>query len=358
LHRFYKKQIAMKPIHFKTLTVCTLIVFATSCNDRASERTVYNQKTTTSDDMSKPMADSVSGYADEDKAAEESPAPDNNSKTEKDLGNGSFNATNPQASLSSSAAKEPNDPNKKFVRTADLKFRVKEVVKSTQEIEDITGKFGGYVAYTNLESQQVGSSIEPYGEDSLIEVSKYQLRNEMVLRVPNTRLDSLLREIGTLVDHFDYRKIEAGDVTLQYEMNKRTAVLDRRMGGRIEDAIDSKGRRLYDITDAEDLVRSSSTSADAADIDNLRLLNDVKYSKVTLSIYEKPNVMTSVVVSDAVYQKYKPSFGDRFVTAMERSWNFLLDILLFFAQIWFLPFVGLVVYLIYRYNARKVKPAL
>jgi hypothetical protein len=180
----------------------------------------------------------------------------------------------------------------------------------------------------------------------------------MVLRVPNTRLDSLLREIGTLVDHFDYRKIEAGDVTLQYEMNKRSAVVDRRVGGRIEDAIDSKGRRLYDITDAEGLVRSSSTSADAADIDNLRLLNDVKYSKVTLSIYEKPNVITSVVVSDAVYQKYKPSFGDRFVTAMERSWNFLLDILLFFAQIWFLPFVGLVVYLIYRYNARKVKPAL
>lgn len=311
----------MKPIHFKTLTVCTLIVFATSCNDRASERTVYNQKTTTSDDMSKPMADSVSGYADEDKATEESPATENNlTKTEnKDLANCSVNVSSTQASLSSSAAKEPNDPNKKFVRTADLKFRVKEVVKSTQQIEDITGKFGGYVAYTNLESQQVGSSVEPYGEDSLIEVSKYQLRNEMVLRVPNTRLDSLLREIGTLVDHFDYRKIEAGDVTLQYEMNKRSAVVDRRVGGRIEDAIDSK---------------------------------------VTLSIYEKPNVMTSVVVSDAVYQKYKPSFGDRFVTAMERSWNFLLDILLFFAQIWFLPFVGLVVYLIYRYNARKVKPAL
>lgn len=347
----------MKPIHLKALTVCTLIVFATACTDRNTERAVYNKPVTIDD--SKAKADSVSAYADEDRVIEESPAADeNNTKTEnRDISNG-FANTSPQASLSSSAAKEPNDPNKKFVRTADLKFRVKEVVKSTQQIEDITGKFGGYVAYTHLESQQVGSSVEPYGEDSLIEVSKYQLKNEMVLRVPNTRLDSLLREIGTLVDHFDYRKIEAGDVTLQYEMNSRSAKLDRRIGGRIENAIDSKGRRLYDITDAEDLVRSSSTNADAADIENLRLLNDVKYSKVTLSIYEKPNVLTSVTVSDAVYQKYKPSFANRFVTALDRSWNFMLDIVLFFAQIWFLPFIGLVAYLVYRYNTRKVKPAL
>jgi hypothetical protein len=349
----------MKPIHFKTLTVCTLIVFATACNNRTAERTVYNQQTTTGDDASKQKADSVSGYADEDKATEESPATENNlTKTEnKDIANGSNNVMTAQVSLSSSAAKEPNDPNKKFVRTADLKFRVKEVVKSTQQIEDITSKFGGYVAYTNLESQQVGSSIEPYGEDSLIEVSKYQLKNEMVLRVPNTRLDSLLRAIGGLVDHFDYRKIEAGDVTLQYEMNERSAKVDRRTGGRIEDAIDGKGRRLYDITDAEDLVRTSATSADAADIENLRLLNDVKYSKVTLSIYEKPNVMTSISVSDAVYQKYKPSFGTRLLAALSHSWKFILEIFLFFMQIWFIPVIGLIVFLVYRKSNRVTTKA-
>ncbi|UPT65428.1 MAG: DUF4349 domain-containing protein [Sphingobacteriales bacterium JAD_PAG50586_3] len=330
----------MKPIYFKTLTLCSITVLAIACNNTDSKNTqIQSYK------AEKAKSDSISSSGNYAPAMEESLEKDEDqSKTEnKSISNGFADASD--ASLSSSAAQEPNDPAKKFVRTADLKFRVKEVVESTQQIEDITGKFGGYVAYTNLESQQVGSSVEPYGEDSLIEVSKYQLKNEMVLRVPNTRLDSLLREIGGLVDHFDYRKIEAGDVTLQYEMNKRSASVDRRVGGRIEDAIDSKGRRLYDITDAEDLVRSSSTSADAADIENLRLLNDVKYSKVTLSIYEKPNVMTSVVVSDAVYQKYKPSFGTRFVVALERSWNIVLEILLFFTQIWFLPFVGLVVYL-------------
>ncbi len=351
----------MKPIHFKTLTVCTFIVLATACNDISEKRQLSNNDFA----EQKAKADSVSVTNNYAPPTEEN-SPVTESEGTKDEDNDKVTTQNGvvrfadsnSSTFSSSAAKEPNNPNKKFVRTADLKFRVKEVVKSTQQIEDITGKFGGYVAYTNLESQQVGSSLEPYGEDSLIEVSKYQLRNEMVLRVPNTRLDSLLREIGTLVDHFDYRKIEAGDITLQYEMNKRSAVVDRRVGGRIEDAIDSKGRRLYDITDAEDLARSSSTSADAADIDNLRLLNDVKYSKVTLSIYEKPNVMTSITVSDAVYQKYKPSYGARLANALDLSWNFLLELFLFFVKIWFLLVLGLGIYLVFRYNGRRLKQAL
>lgn len=334
------------------------MVLATACDSTGEKRQMSNRDFA----EQKAKADSVSVANEYAPPAEEN-SPVTESENKKDEDNDkvttqsavtySFNAS----TTSSSAAKEANDPSKKFVRTADLKFRVKEVVKSTQQIEDITSKFGGYVAYTSLESQQVGSSIEPYGEDSLIEVSKYQLKNEMVLRVPNTRLDSLLRAIGTLVDHFDYRKIEAGDVTLQYEMNERSAKVDRRTGGRIEDAIDGKGRRLYDITDAEDLVRTSATSADAADIENLRLLNDVKYSKVTLSIYEKPNVMTSISVSDAVYQKYKPSFGTRLVAALTHSWNFILEIFLFFMQIWFLPVIGLIVYLVYRKNNRVVTKA-
>jgi hypothetical protein len=359
----------MKPIHFKTLAVCILIALTTACNNNTDN---YDRQVNSAR-AEKAKRDSIS-YASsqtkptEEKTVEESPSADEDQKNETEnksvgFGSASNNAVGVTSyslngSMSSSAAKEPNDPNKKFVRTADLKFRVKEVVKSTQQIEDITNKFGGYVAYTNLESQQVGSSVEPYGEDSLIEVSKYQLKNEMVLRVPNTRLDSLLRSIGGLVDHFDYRKIEAGDVTLQYAMNERSARVDRRTGGRIEDAIDSKGRRLYDITDAEDLVRTSATTANAADIENLRLLNDVKYSKVTLSIYEKPNVMTSIIVSDAIYQKYKPSFGARVRVALEDSWNFILNLFLFFIKIWFLPVLGLGIYLIYRQNNRKVKQAL
>src|ERR1700741_3774994 len=39
-----------------------------------------------------------------------------------------------------------NDGVRKFIKTADLKFRVKSVIRATYDIEDITHQFGGFVA--------------------------------------------------------------------------------------------------------------------------------------------------------------------------------------------------------------------
>jgi ribosomal protein L1 len=54
--------------------------------------------------------------------------------------------------VSSSAAVEKEGSTRKFIRTADLKFKVKNVTKSTYAIENITNKFDGFVTYTNLQS--------------------------------------------------------------------------------------------------------------------------------------------------------------------------------------------------------------
>ena len=55
--------------------------------------------------------------------------------------------------ISSSAAKQNNkDSTRKFIRTADVKFRVKNVIDVTYSIENICDKEGGFVTYTNLSS--------------------------------------------------------------------------------------------------------------------------------------------------------------------------------------------------------------
>ncbi len=55
--------------------------------------------------------------------------------------------------ISSSAAVEKNkDSTRIFIRTADLKFKVKNVINSTYDIENITLRQGGFVTYSNLAS--------------------------------------------------------------------------------------------------------------------------------------------------------------------------------------------------------------
>ena len=70
-------------------------------------------------------------------------------------------------SVSSSAAVENGkDTTHKFVRTADLKFKVKSVIKSTYDIEDITNQQGGFVTYTKLTSNINNVSTTAISTDS------------------------------------------------------------------------------------------------------------------------------------------------------------------------------------------------
>ena len=122
-----------------------------------------------------------------------------------------------KTSISSSAAIEKNnDPERKFIRTADVKFKVNNVANTTTYIEDICTAQGGFVIYTNLASNIDEHTETPIGSDSLLETTFYTVTNNMTLRVPNTKLDSTLKDIAKSVDYLDYRIIKADDEAYKY----------------------------------------------------------------------------------------------------------------------------------------------
>ena len=126
-------------------------------------------------------------------------------------------------SVSSLAAKEnKKDTTHKFIRTAELKFKVKNVIKSTYEIEDITLKYSGFVNFTNLTSNIEKNTTMAISADSSLETTYFTVSNTLILRVPNTKLDSCLKEIAKQIDFLDFRIIKAEDVALQLLSNDLT----------------------------------------------------------------------------------------------------------------------------------------
>ncbi len=116
---------------------------------------------------------------------------------------------------SSAAVVNSKDTTHRFIRTADLKFKVKSVVKATYTIEDIVARQGGFVTYTNLGSQINYSTTTAISADSSLVTNWYTVTNTLVLRVPNVKLDTTLKLIGRTIDFLDYRVIKAEDVALQ-----------------------------------------------------------------------------------------------------------------------------------------------
>src|SRR6187431_3022873 len=135
--------------------------------------------------------------------------------------------------ISSSAAVEKEGSTRKFIRTADLKFKVKNVTQSTYAIENITNKFDGFVTYTNLQSNIIDKFETKISQDSTLETTRYNVENNITIRVPNKRLDTVIKCIAKQIDYLDYRVIKADDVSLKILSNQlsqnRSAINEKRV---------------------------------------------------------------------------------------------------------------------------------
>ena len=258
------------------------------------------------------------------------------------------------AFISSSAAVEKNkDTTRKFIRTADLKFKVKSVIKSTYNIEDITAKQGGFVIYTKLASNLDYTNTIPVSADSSLETTYYTVNNTITLRVPNTKLDSTLKLISMNIDYLDYRVIKAEDVALQILSNNLTQRRAAKNEERLTNAIDSKGKKLKETTSAEEMVVSKQEQADNAKIANLSLTDQIKFSTINLTIYQRQTVKRELIPNNKNIDAYEPGFGSKIVESIKFGWTILETIFIFLTRLWGVFLIGIVAYLVYRFIKNK-----
>src|SRR6187402_797184 len=244
--------------------------------------------------------------------------------------------------VSSSAAVAKEGSTQKFIRTADLKFKVKNVTKSTYAIENITSKFDGFVTYTNLQSNIIDKFETKISQDSTLETTRYNVENNITIRVPNKRLDTVIKCIAKQIDFLDYRIIKADDVALKMLSNQlaqnRSAINEKR----VEKAIDTKEKKINDIMDAENNLANQKEQKDNAKLENLSIQDQVNFSTLSIQIYQRESVKQEMNASTKDYDYYKPNIGIRILDSLKTGWYVLLDIIVFIAKIWWLVLIYIV----------------
>ena len=258
--------------------------------------------------------------------------------------------------ISSSAAVENGkDSTRKFIRTADLKFKVKSVVNATYAIENITNQLGGFVTFTNLNSTIDNTTTTAVSADSSLETTYFTVVNAITLRVPNTKLDTTLKSIATLIDYLDYRVIKADDVALNMLANKLTQDRSTKNEQRLTNAIDNRGKKLNETTTAEELLLSKQEQSDNAKISNLSLQDQINFSTISLNIYQRQAIKRELISNNKNIDEYTPSFGSRILDALKTGWDILQSIIIFIAQMWGLILFAVVAYIIYKRFGHKLK---
>jgi hypothetical protein len=81
---------------------------------------------------------------------------------------------------------------RKFIRTADLKFKVNKVEDAVMDIENKTRAFGGFVNLSRLNNRIQDSTNIAISQDSSLQTIHFVTEGFLILRVPDYRMDSLL----------------------------------------------------------------------------------------------------------------------------------------------------------------------
>ncbi|WP_264549786.1 DUF4349 domain-containing protein [Flavobacterium sp. N2820] len=246
----------------------------------------------------------------------------------------------------SSAAVENKNSNRKFVRTADVKFKVKNVAKSTYAIEDATTKFGGFVTYTNLQSNIHSENRTKVSQDSTLVTTKYKVDNNITIRIPNTKMDTVIKTIAKQIHFLDFRIIKADDVSLQMLSNELAQKRSNSSEKRLENAIDSKGKKLNQIVKAEETLDAKKEQNDASKLQNLSLQDQVNFSTLTLNIYQDESIKQEMVANEKSINAYRPNIGLQIWDSIKTGWFMLEHIISFVVVLWpfalivFLGFLG------------------
>ncbi|CAM3965986.1 DUF4349 domain-containing protein [Flavobacterium branchiophilum] len=246
--------------------------------------------------------------------------------------------------VSSSAAVQKDD-GRKIIRTADIKFKTKNVAKSTYAIENAVSKFGGFVTFTDLNSQIIEKSEVKIAQDSILEITKYTVLNDMTIRVPNTKLDTVIKIIAKEIDFLDSRQIKADDVSLQILANQLAQVRKNAHATRLENAIDTKGKKVTEISNAEEDLETKKQENDEKKLDNLSLKDKVDFSTLSLQLYQNESIKKDIKPSEKMFRQ---GFGLKIVDGLQFGWYLIEDMITFIIQFWSLIVLSLLGFILYK----------
>jgi hypothetical protein len=321
----------------KTFFGILLALTLASCGNQQESKTVF----THSEDKAKEESPSATEHA----AGEDEAKSQNNITT---YATSTGSADNNANYVSSAAQLSSEDEKKKLVRSANLRFKVKNVMKSTYYIEDIAKRHAGFVTYTNLTSRIEEVTTTTISEDSLLEATKYTMTNDLTLRVPNTKLDTALKEIAREIDFLDMRTIKVTDVSLQMLSNDLAQKRATKNEERLTKAIDNRGKKLGETADAEDLLDNKKATADNAKLENLALEGKVAFSEINLSIYQTQMMKRVVLPNEKNIKEYEPSLISKFVDSLAFGWSIVNILFFFLLRFWFLILLGIGGYVFYK----------
>lgn len=238
----------------------------------------------------------------------------------------------------------------KIIKTADMRFRVKDVQNTKEQLSKTIKAEGGTVAEFSIESTIQETDKIKQSTDSLKEITSYRTQGYLVAKVPSEKLDEFTNTIAKMAVFVDNQSMKMDDQSIAYLSNKLKAQ------NRV-DAIE----KINKVASKKSANVESSLyiKDDYVDkrIENMQIDSRVKFSTITLNFYQDNTVKTMIVANDNLYD-YRPAFINRLWLGIVNGWTIFKEIIIAISNLWMLILVGIAIFFTIKYFIRKNKLAI
>lgn len=256
-------------------------------------------------------------------------------------------STESVATLDSAAVAADTTAAAKIIKTADMRFRVKDVQQTKEQLSAAIKAQGGTVAEFSIQSQIQESDKVKYSADSLKEITSYRKEGLLVAKVPSEKLDDFTNTVARLAVFVDQQSMKMDDQSIAYLANRMKAENRQKVIKQLD-----KSKKSQDI---ESSFYISDEYVDKR-IANIDIDSRVKFSTITLNFYQDNTVSTWIVGNDNLYS-YRPGFFQRLGLNIADGWTFFKEFLLGLSKLWALIVFGILIFFGIRAYLKRAKKA-
>ncbi|WP_316822281.1 DUF4349 domain-containing protein [Pedobacter gandavensis] len=236
----------------------------------------------------------------------------------------------------------------KIIKTADMRFRVKDVQQTKVKLAELIKEEGGRLWEFSIQSEVYQSEKVRYSTDSLLELTSYRTEGLVVAKIPADKLDVFTNKVAGIAVFVDQQSMKLDDQSLNYLSNQMKTQNREEAVAQLKSS-HKKSTQIGKTVDLKD---------DEIDqkIQNKMINDRVKYSDIRLSFYQD-NTVKKLVVGNDNLSDYKPTFFRRLGLNVQNGWLIFKEFLLMLANLWMLillAIAGFVAYRQYR-KSRKLK---
>ena len=235
----------------------------------------------------------------------------------------------------------------KVIKTADMRFRVKDVQHTKEKLSATIKAQGGTIAEFEIQSVIQESDKVKYSLDSLKEITSYRKEGTLIAKVPSEKLDDFTNTVAKMAVFVDHESMKMDDQSIAYLANKLKAQ------NRVEalKTINQTAKRKGNNVETSLYIKDDYVDQKIA---NMSIDNKVKFSTITLNFYQDNTVHTIVVGNDRL-SDYGPGFFKRLGLNLLVGWSFLKEFILGLSTLWPLFAIGIVVFFVVRFFVKKKK---